>query len=68
MTVEYVCEGCADHVTAFGIDEIPRHGFCATCAWLCEHCPDPQEMMLVRKLTDPRPRVTKLPPRFPGRH
>ena len=68
MTVDYVCEGCGYDVTWFAIDEIPAHGFCATCAWLCEHYPDPQQMMLVRKMIDPEPRVTKLPPRFPGRN
>lgn len=44
MTVEFHCEGCGVHVAAFGINRPPLHQFCAVCAWLCEHVPDPEEM------------------------
>lgn len=42
--VEYVCEGCGVNVVAFGIRRPPKHGFCATCAWLSEFVP-PEEIM-----------------------
>jgi hypothetical protein len=44
MPAEFDCEGCGAHVYAFGQDKPPSHQFCATCVWLCEHVPDPDEM------------------------
>lgn len=41
---EFDCEGCGMHVVAFGIDKPLPHQFCSTCAWLCEHVPNPGEM------------------------
>jgi hypothetical protein len=52
-TCDYVCEGCGLHVFACGIPQPPAHGLCGTCAWLCEHVPDPEEMMKLRKIIDP---------------
>jgi hypothetical protein len=43
--IEYDCEGCGCHVCAYGIERIPIHSLCCTCAWLCEHIPDPEIMM-----------------------
>lgn len=48
--ITFTCEGCGYHITAFGIACVPPHGLCATCAWLCEHVPDPEEMMTVRSI------------------
>jgi hypothetical protein len=45
---EFDCEGCGVHVVAFDIIDPSAHGFCASCAWLCEHVPDPVEMMECR--------------------
>lgn len=50
--LEYDCEGCGIHVYAIGIATVPTHNFCAQCAWLCEHCPDPLVMESVRDATD----------------
>lgn len=41
MTVEFDCEGCGIHVVAIVAEEIPAHGLCATCAFVCEHAPGP---------------------------
>lgn len=46
--IEYDCEGCGIHVYAYGRDAAPMTGFCGTCEWLCEHVPDPEEMMAIR--------------------
>ena len=54
MTVEFDCEGCGWHVIDIVGEEVPAHGFCLTCAFLCEEVPDPVEMMLVRRLLEPR--------------
>lgn len=43
--IEFDCEGCGDHVFAYGIHRVPLHGLCNTCAWLCENVPDPEEMI-----------------------
>lgn len=50
--VEWDCEGCGLHVIGFGMAAKPRHGLCALCAWLCEHVPDPDEMMRTRRALD----------------
>lgn len=42
---EWDCEGCGAHVIAW-IARPPRHGFCATCAWLSEYL-DPEEIIPV---------------------
>ena len=47
--IEFDCEGCGLHVYAFGIDTVPKHHFCAACAWLCEFVPDPEEMEQIRR-------------------
>ena len=55
--VEYDCEGCGVHVSAFGIETRPAHGFCAVCAWMCEYVTDPEQMEKLRRqqgLLDPR--------------
>lgn len=60
--IEFVCEGCAILVYAFGIERAPSHGLCEHCRWLCEHMPDPEAMADFRRahdLLDPTPR----PPR-----
>jgi hypothetical protein len=49
---EWDCEGCGYRVFAFGQTEIPAHGLCAICAFLCEHVPDPNDMMAVRRALD----------------
>ena len=41
---EWDCEGCGVHVVAFGINQQPIHGFCATCAWLSQFV-EPHEIM-----------------------
>jgi hypothetical protein len=51
--IEFDCEGCGWHVIAVGLDRVPKHGFCATCAWMQEFITDPEEMMRVRKWMDP---------------
>lgn len=43
--IEFTCEGCSYTVYSMGMDTVPKHGFCATCAMLREHVPDPEEMM-----------------------
>lgn len=61
--VEFDCEGCGEHVVAFGIETIPSHGFCAVCAWLCENIIDPIEMMEIRAIAfvGPAKRPVKKP-------
>jgi hypothetical protein len=49
--VEYDCEGCGVHVYAFR-ETVPVSRMCATCEWMCEHVPDPEEMMRLRKQLD----------------
>ncbi len=49
-TVAFHCEGCGDHVFAFGIAAPPAHGLCSVCAWLCEEVPDPEQMMRLRRM------------------
>jgi hypothetical protein len=51
--VEFDCEGCGIHVYAFGRNRVPVSHLCATCEWLCEHVPDPVEMMVMRKRMEP---------------
>jgi hypothetical protein len=58
--IEFDCEGCGWHVIAIGIDEPPRHGFCATCAWLTEYVA-PEEIMAIRKRLDPETFAQKRP-------
>jgi hypothetical protein len=53
--IEFVCEGCGVNVFAFGITERPAHGMCATCAWLCEFIPDPEEMLKVKACMEAPP-------------
>lgn len=48
--IEFDCEGCGWHVIAFGQCKVPAHGFCASCAFLCEFVPDPEAMMTMRKM------------------
>lgn len=43
-TIEFDCEGCGNHVIQFGGDK-PASQLCSVCAWLCEHIPDPAEMI-----------------------
>lgn len=47
MPVEFDCEGCGIHVVSF-VDQIPAHGFCALCAWLCEF-EAPENLMPLRR-------------------
>lgn len=49
MPVEYDCEGCGSHIYNAGYDKVPKTGLCLMCAWLCEHVPDPEAMMVIRK-------------------
>jgi hypothetical protein len=52
--IEFDCEGCGVHVFAFGRDTVPLTHLCATCEWLCEFVPDPEELMAVRRRLAPR--------------
>lgn len=62
MTIEYTCEGCGWPVVNVSRDTVPPSGFCAVCEWMCEHVPDPVEMMeLRRRLLDPAPEATSTP-------
>lgn len=47
--IEFICEGCGVYVTFITAESIPKHGFCMTCAWLCEHVPDPEEFWKLYK-------------------
>lgn len=59
--IEFVCEGCGDHVYAFGRVSVPVSGLCAVCEWLCEYVPDPEAMMALRLRMrgDPIPAVDR---------
>jgi hypothetical protein len=46
---EFDCEGCGIHVYSIGRDTIPTSQLCSVCEWLCEHVPDPEEMMRLRE-------------------
>lgn len=48
LVVKYVCEGCGQHVFAFGIPRVPTHCLCMVCAWFCEHL-SPEDMATYRK-------------------
>jgi hypothetical protein len=50
--IEFDCEGCGAHVYNVGRDTLPVSGMCALCEWLCEHVPDPEEMMTLRRKLD----------------
>jgi hypothetical protein len=52
--VEFDCEGCGVHVVQLGRDAVPVSCMCAVCEWLCEHIPDPVEMMAARRRMDSR--------------
>lgn len=41
---EFICEGCGIKTVQVIADEIPAHGFCSTCAWICENVPGPEGM------------------------
>ena len=45
--VEFDCEGCGVHVLSFGRDRVPVSHLCATCEWLCEFVPDPDEFWAI---------------------
>lgn len=50
--IEFDCEGCGAHVYATG--RVPKHQLCATCAWLCEFIPDPDQFwQLYARLRQP---------------
>jgi hypothetical protein len=49
MTAKFDCEGCGWHIVDVGRDTVPEHGMCATCCFLCENVPDPEEMMEIRE-------------------
>jgi hypothetical protein len=41
--IEFDCEGCGTHVFEFRREAVPTSQLCATCEWLCEFVPDPDE-------------------------
>lgn len=47
--IEFACEGCGETICSFGMDTVPKHGFCAACAWMCEFVSDPEEWDAMRK-------------------
>ena len=47
--IEFCCEGCGWRVYLLGLFVVPSHGFCATCALLCELYPNPEDMLRVRR-------------------
>lgn len=54
--VEFYCEGCGERIVAIGRTAPPVSQLCGVCEWLCEHVPDPEEMMrLRRRLSDGSP-------------
>lgn len=51
MEVEFTCEGCGLNVVLIAGD-MPRHRFCAVCAWVSEFV-DPSRIMEVRRQVEP---------------
>ena len=47
MPIEFDCEGCGAHVYGVGRDTMPPSRMCATCEWMCEFLPDPDEFWAV---------------------
>lgn len=41
--IQFDCEGCGTRVYAWGRTRPPAHGFCASCAFVCEFVTDPEE-------------------------